>query len=49
MHCVKIFDRSAPRKPRLLRRGLGELYEIEKILNVKICPLGQGASLVVLS
>jgi hypothetical protein len=27
---VGCIDRSAPRKPRLLRRGRGELYEIEK-------------------
>ena len=47
-------DRSDHRKPRLLRRGLGELYEIEKILtglrstadrqNPRL--LGRGASLL---
>ncbi len=26
----ELFDRSAPRKPRLLRQGRGELYEIDK-------------------
>ncbi len=31
-------DRPAPRKPRLLRRGLGELYEIEKILRPCLDP-----------
>ncbi len=47
MDCIKkslrviiVFDRSAPRKPRLLRRGRGELYEIEKILTGKLRPLG---------
>jgi len=46
------FDRPAPRKPRLLRRGRGELYEIEKILTGPRStaarqnprPLGRGTS-----
>jgi hypothetical protein len=45
-------DRTAPRKPSLLRRGRGELYEIEKILTglrstavrQNPRPLGRGAS-----
>ena len=46
------FDRFTPRKPRLLRRERGELYEIEKILTglrstavrQNPRPLGQGVS-----
>ncbi len=38
-------DRSAPRKPRLLRRGRGELNEIVKIFTGKPRSLGREASI----
>jgi hypothetical protein len=44
--CHRGIGRSAPLKSRLLRRGRGELYEIEKIHTGKPRPLGRGTSLM---